>query len=204
MLNHVEADGSWYCLLHRYPPCCVCRVTPRPESAMASKMKFKDGPCDPCKHLQKEGRTKETTSDAGRSVHTLESEAPSSSLAQGSGTSRQRGEHPCKECQRKRRTKDFRLDAWGKIPNTERCKECEFPDCHCCGFNKDSSKRAKDLLMSSFSCLRVLHLRRRWHLSQSARALGCQSFCFLRELERGSVERKRNGSGASLSRLNTS
>ena len=49
MFNHVEADGSWYCLLHRYPPCCVCRVTPRPESAMVSKMKFKDWTCDACK-----------------------------------------------------------------------------------------------------------------------------------------------------------
>ena len=47
--NHVEADGSWYCLQHRYPPCCVCRKTPRPATAMHSKLKFKDWTCAACK-----------------------------------------------------------------------------------------------------------------------------------------------------------
>ena len=47
--NHVEADGSWYCLMHRYPPCHVCRVTPRPAWAMHSKLKFSDWTCSKCK-----------------------------------------------------------------------------------------------------------------------------------------------------------
>ena len=39
--NHVEADGKWFCHSHRYPPCSVCRRTPRPASAISGKIKFK-------------------------------------------------------------------------------------------------------------------------------------------------------------------
>ncbi len=77
-------------------------------------------------------------------MQTLESEAPSSSSAQGGDIPKLRGLHPCKECQRNRRTKDFRLDDWRKMPYSERCKDCEFPDCHCCGRNQSTAKRIEN------------------------------------------------------------
>ena len=40
--NHVEADGKWYCHAHKYPPCRVCRTTPRSEGAARARVKFEE------------------------------------------------------------------------------------------------------------------------------------------------------------------
>ena len=124
MFNHVEADGSWYCLLHRNPPCCVCRVTLRPESAMLSRMKFKDWTCDPCKHLQTRVQTVHVVSNSSQSVPTVTKGVPNSYAASQTGISKQRGWHTCNECRQRPRTKDFNLKDCR--PDSGRCKDCRI------------------------------------------------------------------------------
>ena len=129
MFNHVEKDGSWYCLLHRYPPCSVCRITPRPESAMHSKMKFKDWTCEACRHTQKaEQTTPQPFITVNDSVECSFGPRPSNTTAM-----MKRGWHPCTECHLERQTKDFRQRENYNIPKTGRCRDCEFPPCAACG-----------------------------------------------------------------------
>ena len=150
MFNHVEKDGSWYCLLHRYPPCCVCRTTPRPESAMQSKMKFKDWTCESCRNAQKAGHTTpQPTSHSGAHILPLDAAAtPDVSSTPAESTAKRHGWHTCQECGKEVRTKDFRQKTTGHRIS-ERCKACEFPTCAVCGKHWESKtprRPDKDLL----------------------------------------------------------
>ena len=42
--NHLTADGSWLCQMHRYPPCSVCKK-PKPATA---KHRFARWTCSDC------------------------------------------------------------------------------------------------------------------------------------------------------------
>ena len=46
--NHLDAKGKWYCRTHRYPPCSVCRITPRPPGWFDANLKFKQWVCATC------------------------------------------------------------------------------------------------------------------------------------------------------------
>ena len=46
--NHLDTDGNWLCLRHRYPPCSVCGTAERPRTARHSKQKLKEWTCSTC------------------------------------------------------------------------------------------------------------------------------------------------------------
>ena len=75
--NHVEADGKWYCHSHRYPPCSVCRITPRPLSAISGKIKFKAWVCGGCKTPPQPGSALSVSETNAPAVGTFTTEAVS-------------------------------------------------------------------------------------------------------------------------------
>ena len=120
MFNHVEPDGSWYCLLHRYPPCCVCRVVARPESAMTSKMKFKDWTCDTCKHSQKDLTKPSMSTTAGEpSV-----QPPKSRSVTKSDSAKPRNHHECQECFTWKPHTQFPKKDSRSLRRDQRCEAC--------------------------------------------------------------------------------
>ena len=47
--NHLDSKGKWHCNKHRYPPCSVCRITPRPEKLLTQTSRYKEWVCN--KHM---------------------------------------------------------------------------------------------------------------------------------------------------------
>ena len=121
--NHLEADGSWYCRKHRYPPCSICRVAERPIGYQKSKLKFKEWICSGCettdkKHPQRAGE-EEFQPNSG------ETTGPSHKVSD-------KNSQASMVCQ---------LPFCGKSPpevsfkdrKAQGCNSCEYPVCANCG-----------------------------------------------------------------------
>ena len=167
--NHVEADGSWYCLMHRYPPCHICRVTARPVGAMLSKMKFTDWTCPECKDdistcaagrgskpassaqapTSVQSASKITTQSQDSKAATSQCEATKAaakdnrektqSLSNTVLENRKNKTSTCNECGVVRPHTDFTFRDASRINHTGRCDFCSFPTCEFCGQKSDTA-----------------------------------------------------------------
>ena len=71
--------------------------------------------------------------------------AAASSASSGTqSTVPKRGWHPCPDCKKTLRTKDFNPDSKGRIRPGWLCKACGLPDCYCCGKNRSAAHLKKD------------------------------------------------------------
>jgi hypothetical protein len=110
--NHVELDGSWYCHSHRYPPCSICRVTPRPASAISGKIKFKDWVCYACKGAQ----------------------TPGGNEVEESSTVDKTDVSACTQCRKpKSKAEMARKKTKSGTRILDRCNDCAYPVCASCG-----------------------------------------------------------------------
>ena len=116
---------SMRCLLCEYPQCAACGVHSVERVEATSKEQETD-------------RSGEYPGQRARwycQRDTCQSQRPRNV---STATPKTRGWHPCTQCHLERQTKDFNLKKSGNIPDSGRCKDCEYPTCAACG--KQSQK----------------------------------------------------------------
>ena len=124
--NHLDTNGKWHCHKHRYPPCNVCRITPRPEKFLHRKSKYKEWVCSTC-----QDQTGAPKMKPRRQSSTVE-QTPNTSTAQQQPvsanapvqTQQDRGTCINPLCNNKHGG-DARRDGI--------CDTCSFPACNNCG-----------------------------------------------------------------------
>ena len=132
--NHLEPDGSWYCREHRYPPCCKCRVAPRPPGLCKSKHKFKAWTCPSCVQSQDENQPAAKAAESATShgtvpPHVQETQSNTPPAPRKIKQYHESGTRICKVVQCHQ---DKPPDKYQLLPNTHRssvCLDCEYPFC---------------------------------------------------------------------------
>ena len=138
--NHVEKDGKWYCHSHRYPPCSVCRKTPRPASAISGKIKFKDWICDGCQASEPPGGL--DSSGGLKAEARLQTQAAAAALDTDATPRNEQqktdgkligGKYALDVMKKTHSSHLVRINGKLTTNGKARCRVCSLPDCGACG-----------------------------------------------------------------------
>ena len=124
--NHLDSKGKWHCNKHRYPPCSVCRITPRPEKLLTQTSRYKEWVCNTCQDktntAEKIPRKLSSTVEQTPKLSASQQQSASASVPVGTQQDRSMCINPL--CENKHGG-DARRDGI--------CESCNFPNCANCG-----------------------------------------------------------------------